>query len=70
MDPSEPPLNKPLTEKDDGEKPVVVGLYGLPGSGKSFLLKELRKYLSHADFDFYEGSEMIASLVPGGLREF
>lgn len=51
-------------------KPAVIGLYGLPGSGKSFILKELRKRLNHGEYEFYEGSAMISSLVPGGLDGF
>lgn len=49
---------------------MVIGLYGLPGSGKSFLLNELKHRLEHEHFAFYEGSEVIASLVPGGLQAF
>ena len=52
------------------EKPVVVGLYGIPGSGKTFLLNQLEKELGQTHFAFYEGSKMIASVVPGGLEAF
>ncbi|QPG96778.1 hypothetical protein C2857_005239 [Epichloe festucae Fl1] len=52
------------------KRPSVIGLYGLPGSGKSFLLSELKKQLSHSQFDFYEGSDMISTIVPGGLVAF
>jgi uracil phosphoribosyltransferase/phosphoserine phosphatase len=51
-------------------KPVVIGLYGVPGSGKSTLLLKLKDKLGETQFGFYEGSEVIASLVPGGLPEF
>ena len=51
-------------------KAVVVGLYGVPGSGKSFLLNQLKQGLEQAHFAFYEGSKMIATLVPGGLDAF
>ena len=51
-------------------KAVVVGLYGLPGSGKSFLLNQLKQELGQTQFMFYEGSEMIATVVPGGLDAF
>ncbi|KAK6955502.1 hypothetical protein Daesc_003142 [Daldinia eschscholtzii] len=51
-------------------KPVVIGLYGLPGSGKSFLLNQLKGELNEGIFKFYEGSEVISSLVPGGLDAF
>ncbi|KFY03040.1 hypothetical protein V490_00334 [Pseudogymnoascus sp. VKM F-3557] len=49
---------------------VVVGLYGVPGSGKTFLLSQLKQSLGSEHFAFYEGSEMIATLIPGGLDAF
>ena len=52
------------------DRAVVVGLYGVPGSGKSLLLRQLKQELGQKHFAFYEGSEMIASVVPGGLAAF
>ena len=49
---------------------VVVGLYGLPGAGKSFTMGQLKDWLGHEDFTFHEGSEQIAKLVTGGLEAF
>ncbi|KAH9203365.1 uracil phosphoribosyltransferase-domain-containing protein [Leptodontidium sp. 2 PMI_412] len=49
---------------------VVVGIYGLPGSGKTFLLNLLRHELRREFFEFYDGSEMIAKISPGGLEAF
>ena len=51
-------------------KAIVVGLYGLPGSGKTFLLNQLKQKLGQTLFAFYEGSEMIATVVDGGLDAF
>ncbi|PSN59036.1 hypothetical protein BS50DRAFT_614720 [Corynespora cassiicola Philippines] len=51
-------------------KVKVIGLYGIPASGKTHLLNELKKILGEKDFSFYEGSEMIAELAPGGLAGF
>lgn len=51
-------------------KAVVIGLYGVPGSGKTFLLDQLKQELGEERFAFYEGSQMIATVVPGGLGEF
>ncbi|KAF7561252.1 hypothetical protein G7046_g2879 [Stylonectria norvegica] len=51
-------------------KPLVIGLYGLPGSGKTFMLEKLKKELSKDGFFFYEGSKTIDNLVPGGLKAF
>ncbi|KAM5374775.1 hypothetical protein ACJZ2D_006269 [Fusarium nematophilum] len=54
----------------DGPKRTVIGLYGVSGSGKSFLLEHLRQDLGEGDFVFFEGSDVIASQVPGGLEGF
>ncbi|PQE33783.1 uracil phosphoribosyltransferase protein [Rutstroemia sp. NJR-2017a WRK4] len=52
------------------KRAVVVGLYGVPGCGKTFLLDQLKQELDREHFEFYEGSNMIASVVPGGLEAF
>lgn len=49
---------------------MVIGLYGVPGSGKTHLLKQLEQELGEDHFTFYEGSTQIAKLVPGGLSVF
>lgn len=51
-------------------KPTVVGIYGIPGSGKSTLLNQLENELGTDHFTYYEGSTVIAGLVPGGLAAF
>ena len=51
-------------------KAVVVGIYGLPGSGKTFLLNGLRNELRNEPFEFYDGSDIIAKISPGGLEAF
>ena len=51
-------------------KAVIVGLYGVPGSGKSILLNQLKEELGQKHFAFYKGSKMIATVVPGGLNAF
>ncbi|KAB2570959.1 hypothetical protein DBV05_g10372 [Lasiodiplodia theobromae] len=51
-------------------KPKVIGIYGVPGAGKTFLFNQLKHELGEADFYFFEGSEVIAALVPGGLVAF
>ncbi|ROT41664.1 hypothetical protein SODALDRAFT_125524 [Sodiomyces alkalinus F11] len=48
----------------------VVGLYGVPGSGKSFLIRQLKEQLGEGVFRFFEGSDVIASLAEGGLEGF
>ena len=56
-------------------KPKIIGLYGLPGAGKSYLLSQLREVLTEQDSDsqpfaFYEGSDVIQDVTPGGLAGF
>ncbi|KAF5541443.1 PRTase [Fusarium mexicanum] len=64
------PFNVPGSKWPDPGKPIVIGIYGIPGSGKSFILEHLRKELGEQEVAFFEGSEVIASLVPGGLAAF
>ncbi|KAL4939264.1 hypothetical protein BDV06DRAFT_38815 [Aspergillus oleicola] len=52
------------------DEPSVIGLYGLPGSGKSHLLKQLHQELGKSDFQFFEGSEIIDFVTDGGLEAF
>jgi uracil phosphoribosyltransferase/phosphoserine phosphatase len=51
-------------------KPIVVGIYGISGCGKTFLFDQLKLELGENCYEFYEGSQMISSLVPGGLAAF
>lgn len=70
---ADPQLNQPTakeTRSTSNDKGVVVGLYGVPGSGKTFLLNQLKQELGQEQFAFYEGSKMIATVVPGGLDAF
>ncbi|KAF2137765.1 uncharacterized protein K452DRAFT_291344 [Aplosporella prunicola CBS 121167] len=60
------PQTRPTTE----DRLVVVGLYGVPGSGKTFLLNQLKQELGSELFAFYEGSEVIDTVVSGGLDAF
>ena len=63
-------LTTPEIQSASDYKPVVVGLYGVPGSGKTFLLNQLKQELGQMHFAFYEGSKMIATVVPGGFDAF
>jgi uracil phosphoribosyltransferase/phosphoserine phosphatase/adenylate kinase len=70
-----PQLNNtaaPDTQPLSNGRPVVIGIYGIPGSGKTFLLNQLKLELKEdsEQFAFYEGSQVISSLVPGGLEAF
>ncbi|KAJ2918152.1 hypothetical protein MD484_g2220, partial [Candolleomyces efflorescens] len=53
-----------------GSKPFIIGLYGVPGCGKSYLLDNLRSTLDPKDCKLFEGSAVLDSLVPGGLSAF
>ena len=55
---------------DPPKKPVIIGLYGLPGCGKSYTLEWLKNRRDTNDFLFFEGSEVINKIVPDGLEAF
>ncbi|EED18669.1 conserved hypothetical protein [Talaromyces stipitatus ATCC 10500] len=58
------------TPTSPNAKPTVIGLYGIPGCGKTFLLKKLKVILRDDKFIFFDGSDVIKELVPGGLDAF
>jgi uracil phosphoribosyltransferase/phosphoserine phosphatase len=64
------PVNGNASSTMSCPKTGVIGLYGVPGSGKSTLLSALKPRLHKTQFSFDEGSDVIASLVPGGLCGF
>ncbi|KAF2133802.1 hypothetical protein P153DRAFT_362865 [Dothidotthia symphoricarpi CBS 119687] len=53
-------------------KPTIIGLYGISGAGKSYHLDLLKTTttLAKEGFIFYDGSALIASVVPAGLDAF
>ncbi|KAI1666422.1 hypothetical protein L13192_10106 [Pyrenophora tritici-repentis] len=53
-------------------KPTIIGLYGISGSGKSYLLNHVKTEiaLQAQGFAFYDGSEVLAHVTPGGLDSF
>ena len=63
-------LTTPEVPSASNHKAIVIGLYGLPGSGKTYLLNQLKQEFGKPRWAFYEGSEVIASVVPGGLMAF
>jgi uracil phosphoribosyltransferase/adenylate kinase len=55
---------------DQRPESTIVGLYGVSGSGKSFILEILKQSLGQEPFVFYDGSQVIAAITPGGLEAF
>lgn len=51
-------------------RPVVVGIYGVSGCGKTTLVERLKKALGERDFAFFDGSQTLSSMVRGGLGAF
>lgn len=71
--PSVSPRNDHFTRNTQSQtlsKPTAIGVYGISGSGRFFILDILRQDLDPAHFIFFEGSEVIDLLIPGGLRQF
>lgn len=50
--------------------PIIIGLYGLPGSGKSTIIKNLQNLPNLKNIIFLEGSDLLNRSVPGGLDVF
>lgn len=65
---STPETQQPTTMPND--KPAIIGLYGVPGCGKTYLLTRLKEILDEGKFEFFEGSAVINRLVTGGLDKF
>lgn len=53
----------------DVPKPNIIGLYGISGCGKSYLVDKLKAELAH-QFDFYDGSAVLNEVMAyvGGLQ--
>lgn len=51
-------------------KPKIVGPYGVPGSGKTYLKDELKISLDENQYAFYDGSEILALVTDGSLDSF
>jgi uracil phosphoribosyltransferase/phosphoserine phosphatase/adenylate kinase len=57
-----------LANKTISKNPKVVGLFGLPGCGKSFIFDQLKK--NNGDHLYFEGSSEIDRACDGGLEAF
>ncbi|KAJ6487062.1 uracil phosphoribosyltransferase-domain-containing protein [Mycena sanguinolenta] len=67
------PAPAKISQSTGSKAPMVIGLYGVPGCGKSYLLSLLKadSELGQEAFTFYEGSAIIDLLIPnGGLDAF
>jgi putative protein kinase ArgK-like GTPase of G3E family len=63
-------LMSAITLPASDSQAMVIGIYGIPGSGKTFLIIQLKQRLEKEPFVFWDGSQVIASVVPGGLGVF
>lgn len=64
---------KPTTKTLPGlppRKPKIIGLFGLSGTGTSFLLEELREEMKEDGFAFNDGNEALTAICPGGLMAY
>jgi adenylate kinase len=59
-----------MTTPDKLKTSKVIGIYGIPGSGKTTPSHELKVVLDVGRFSFYEGSEMIERTIDSGLTAF
>ncbi|TVY81691.1 Uracil phosphoribosyltransferase [Lachnellula suecica] len=68
---SQSPVTPSRSASDSTNKAVVIGLFGVDGSGKTHLLRQLEKELEDEPFVFYDGSQIIDEVVlDGGLKAF
>lgn len=49
---------------------TLIGLYGIPGCGKTYLLRQLKQKFGGTNLNFFDGSEVIDENFPGGLNAF
>jgi hypothetical protein len=50
--------------------PIIIGLYGILGAGKSFLLHHMNENPDLQNLTFIEGSEMLSDCTVGGVEAF
>ncbi|PYI23967.1 hypothetical protein BO99DRAFT_457816 [Aspergillus violaceofuscus CBS 115571] len=59
-----------MTSVNTSQRHPIIGLYGIPGCGKSHLLSELQKQLGNEKYIYHEGSKVIGDIADGGLPGF
>jgi thymidylate kinase len=47
-----------------------ISIYGIPGSGKTFLVNHLKQRLENETFTFWDWPQVIATVVPGNPGAF
>lgn len=70
---AEAPLGTQKADKPSAtlnSEPMIIGLFGINGSGKTSLLKNLRKVLGKDEWVFYDSSQLIAVFYSGGVEGF
>lgn len=49
------------------QKPKIIGLFSLSGAGTPFPLDQLKKEIGEGEFAFYDASQALEAVCPGGL---
>ncbi|GAB7328302.1 hypothetical protein MBLNU13_g00304t2 [Cladosporium sp. NU13] len=63
----------PLLQTSTASKtptPTVIGIYGVSGCGKSYLLEQLKAQFDEKPLIFYEGSEQLLKTFKNTLDDF
>lgn len=63
-------IEKLSLEGERSSEPTIIGIYGIPGSGKSHLLNELKVLLGEKDLLFIDSSDVLEKVTPRGIAEF
>lgn len=61
---------EPAPAQKHTRRPVVIGVFGIPGSGKTHLLREVTRELKYNGFAHYELRNAVAAVSPGGINTF
>lgn len=51
-------------------KPIIIGLYGPSGAGKTHLLDIPKKELGEESFALCDGSKAVENIIPGTMDDF
>lgn len=60
----------PTTTSSQTRTPIIIGIYGVTGCGKSYLSAQLKEKLDETKFSFYEGSAQVLKTFGSNLESF